>query len=48
MNLVNEVSWKAIDEIKELSNRWPEIDICILENDLSTYIAYEHISDYIL
>lgn len=48
MSLLDSVSWKSIDEIKLLQNRWPEIDICILENDLRVYNSYIHVSDYIL
>lgn len=43
-----QISLKSIEEIKKLSNRWPEIDILILKKDFSPYLAYEFISDYIL
>jgi len=40
--------WYSLGSISEMNNRWPEIDICILRNDLTPYRAYTHISDYIL
>lgn len=48
MQLNPSVSWKSIDEIKGIPNKWPEIDFCILKNDLSVYKSYTHLSDYIL
>jgi hypothetical protein len=48
MKLMDSISWKPIDEIRMLNNKWPEIDICILEHDLTIYKSYIHISDYIL
>ncbi len=48
MKLHKQISWKSIGEIQKLSNRWPEIDICILKNDSSPYLSYELKSDYIL
>jgi len=48
MKLNKQVSWKSIEEITALKNRWPEIDICILDNDETTYKVYEVTSDYIL
>lgn len=46
--LLPTLSWKSIDEIKNLDNRWPELDICIISQDLQPYEAYEFVSDYIL
>jgi len=46
--LLPTLSWKGIDEIENLNNRWPEIDICILQKNRSQYMAYEFVSDYIL
>lgn len=48
MKLHKQISWKSIVEIQKLSNRWPELDICILKKDLTAYLSYEVISDYIL
>lgn len=48
MKLHKQISWKSIGEIQKLSNRWPEIDICILNKDISPYLSYEVKSDYIL
>jgi len=48
MKLHKQISWKSVNEIQELSNRWPEIDICVLKNDLSPYLSYDVLSDYIL
>ncbi len=48
MRLGDSLSWKSVDEIKHLENRWPELDICILNKDLSIYKSYIHKSDYIL
>lgn len=48
IQLHKQISWKSIEEIQKLSNRWPEIDICILKKDTSPYLCYEVKSDYIL
>lgn len=48
MKLMNSIEWKSIDEIVKLENRWPELDICILQKDFEIYKAYRHISNYIL
>src|SRR3989344_9113213 len=40
--------WMSKDEVKDLPNRWPELDICILKNNLEPYLVYEFVSDYIL
>lgn len=48
MRLVDSVQWMSIEEIKQLPNKWPEIDICIIVQDLSPYGVFEHTSDYIL
>jgi len=42
------VKWFTLEEIKNLPNRWPEIDLCILKNDKTPYLNYEFNSDYIL
>lgn len=46
--LLPALSWKSNDEIKDLDNRWPELDICIISQDLQPYKAYDFVSDYIL
>lgn len=48
MELKKEVKWFSTEEIKLFSNRWPEIDLCILEKNTSFYLTYEFTSDYIL
>lgn len=48
MKLHKQVVWKSVEEINKLNNRWPEIDIVILQNDHMPYHAYEFTSDYIL
>lgn len=44
----NNALWITKDDLAKLPNRWPELDICILKNDKSPYLAYDFISDYIL
>lgn len=48
MKFPKQIKWMSIKEIKKLSNRWPEIDICIIQEDTNPYLSYEFISDYIL
>lgn len=48
MKLMNSLSWKSVEEIKSLDNKWPELDICIINQDFSTYKNYTVVSDYIL
>lgn len=48
MKLHKQISWKSVGEIQKLSNRWPEIDICILKRDKTSYMTYSFISNYIL
>jgi hypothetical protein len=48
MKFVKGVSWKSMEEIQQINNRWPEIDILILQKNISPYMAYEFVSDYIL
>lgn len=48
MRLHKQIKWMSAEEIKELSNRWPELDICIINQDTAQYKNYEFISDYIL
>ncbi len=38
--------WKSKNEITKLTEKWPEIDICILKKDWKTYNEYEVVSDY--
>lgn len=48
MKLLDSVSWKSVEEISDLINRWPELDICILNKDLDPYKVYTYESGYIL
>lgn len=48
MKLHKQVSWKSIEEINKLPNRWPEINIAIIQRDISPYQVYEFTSNYIL
>jgi hypothetical protein len=48
IKLLNSVQWMSRREIKSLPNKWPEIDICIINKDFSVYQTYTHTSDYIL
>jgi len=47
MNLDKQVHWMAMEEIKKLKNRLPEIDIVIIKKDNRPYVNYEFTSDYI-
>lgn len=48
MKLKEEIKWFPLSKIKSLPNRWPEIDLCILNKDHRPYLKYEFNSDYIL
>jgi len=48
MRLQKRISWKTVEEIRALKNRWPEIDICVLKKDVAPYLDYEVISNYTL
>lgn len=48
MTLLEGLMWKSKNEIKTLSDKWPEIDSIILEENKLPYQVYTHISDYIL
>lgn len=48
VTLADAVNWVRKDEIKRLENKWPEIDICIIDNNRSPYLSYIHNSNYIL
>lgn len=48
MSLMESINWKSPSEIQDLSPKWPEIDMCILNKGYSPYVAYEHVSNYIL
>ncbi|MDP2860712.1 MAG: hypothetical protein Q8N98_03270 [bacterium] len=48
MRLNKHIGWRGVEEIKSLANRWPEIDICILNRNKMPYFCYEVVSDYIL
>jgi len=48
MRLNKHIGWRGVEEIRSLPNRWPEIDICILNRNKMPYLCYEVVSDYIL
>lgn len=48
MKLHPQVHWLPLEEIKKLKNRWPEINIVVIEKDRRPYMSYEFTSDYIL
>ncbi len=48
MKLNKSLMWISGDKIKKLSNRWPEIDICINQKTIKPYLNYEFTSDYLL
>lgn len=47
-DLPGSIHWMTKEQISTLSNRWPELDICILQNNAVPYRAYTFVSDYIL
>lgn len=48
MKLAGTILWADVASIQKLPNRWPEIDLCILQDNRLPYQAYEFTSDYIL
>ncbi len=48
MKLNKQISWKSTKDIESLSDRWPELDLLILQGDKTTYRTYEFVSDYVL
>jgi len=48
IKLTNNAVWVAKNELVQLPYRWPELDICILKEDKTPYMAYDFVSDYIL
>lgn len=44
--LAKPIFWADTNTIASLPNRWPELDLCILQQDTATYRAYEFTSDY--
>ena len=48
MKLNKQLKWMPFDEIKKLPNRWPEIDILIIDKNFTNFLSYEFMSDYIL
>lgn len=48
MKLHKQISWKSTKDIESLSDRWPELDLLILQGDKTTYQVYEFTSDYVL
>lgn len=47
LKLLESISWMSVNDIKKLENRWPELDLCIL-NIPKPYESYSFISDYLL
>ncbi len=48
MKLAKNINWFSLDEVENLKNFWPEIDILLLQNNKQYYMAYEFISNYVL
>lgn len=48
MTLQKNIKWFSLEEIKRLSNCWPEIDILIVKKDYTNYLSYEFKTNYIL
>lgn len=48
IKLIDSITWYTPEKIRKLPNRWPEIDLAVLEHDTQPYRVYTHISDYIL
>jgi len=48
MKLHKQISWKSTKNIKSLNDRWPEIDLMVIQKDQMEYRAYEFFSNYIL
>lgn len=48
LKLKPEIKLLTLEEIKKLPNRWPEIDICILNQNKESYLVYEFFTKYIL
>lgn len=48
MKLAKQLKWMPFEEIKKLPNRWPEIDILIINKNFANCLNYEFVSDYIL
>lgn len=48
MKLMENVEWVSKNEISALSNKWPEIDLCIVEEPMTGCLAYQIDSNYTL
>ena len=48
VKLQKNVKWFSLEEIKKLSNCWPEIDILLIKKDYTNYLSYEFETNYIL
>lgn len=48
MQLGENIQWMSIEEIEGLKYKWPEIDMCILNQDKEVHRVYTCTSDYIL
>lgn len=48
MKLQKNIKWFSLEEIKKLSNCWPEVDILLIKKDYTNYLSYEFETNYIL
>jgi len=48
LKLTPEISWYSKEEVKEIENKWPEVNFCLNTNKQVPYLAYKYTSDYIL
>jgi len=46
MKLLEGVKWYSIQEIKALDNCWPEIKMCLFDDEVVPYASYEIVSNY--
>lgn len=48
MKLMENVQWISKSEISDLPNKWPEIDLCVVDEPKPGCLAYKIGSDYTL
>ena len=48
MELGRQIQWMNLEKIRDLTNKWPELDILLVQNNRANYLQYEFVSDYIL
>ncbi|MBU2577244.1 hypothetical protein KKA69_00250, partial [Patescibacteria group bacterium] len=48
MKLHEQIHWMSLEQVRNLKNCWPEINIVVIEKDKRPYMSYEFSSDYIL